>query len=1117
MTIVLINDTVKKYLLKQSRDLRKKIREKFEFLESCLWEGGLKVKKLKGISGKFIFEARLDRGKRILFTLGRGQMPENNLIIYVWGIVVHDDISVRSRTIIPNNAPFLQFENYQEIFLENVELDELDSSYFTQESITERSSDESGSQHWYIIDESEWQRIQMYSRDDFDLFLHLTPEQDQILGTPLPLIISGTAGSGKTSLAVYYLLNRNLNNKKKLFLTYNKHLKNFAVKLYTGLLNERTWRNEVTPPDFYTFKELCLEVAGEERFPPGKEVDFNSFSRLFTNYPNYQSYDSALVWEEIRAIIKGASGLKHKALKELTRDGRNYLSFEEYEMLGKKKAPNFRFNRKDIYRIFEWYQNKLETGNLWDELDMISGITVGPKYTYDILVCDEVQDLTETQLDLLFNFVKNPRNIFLAGDTRQIINPSGFRWEGVRKHFYERNIEIPELKHLSFNFRSSGNIIELSNTLLELKEKYTERKVDESREKWKYKGRPVAVVTGIEVEGMLKILKAAGPERTILVRTEIEKNTLKNILQTELIFTIQEAKGLEFDTVVLWKFCDESSSEHGDVWKATLDLSDKNIHQARIKYEISLLYVGITRCRQDLIVYDGITPSPIWHSRLVKDNVYITSDRHYLEKVWNIISSPGEWIEQGHYFFERKHYKAAAECFKNGSDSINLARAMAYYYQEDGNYLESAANFAKIGEIEKAAVNYELTQKYKEALELWEKLNQKDKMAKCKAAILEAEGNFQEAGNLYLSIKNYNTAVECFKKARNYRTTAEIYFNHLDNIELAAQYYEYARDYDKAAALYAGLEIYDKAAELYFQAKKYTEAEMLWEKIGSTKNLLGLYHHTGSHDKIFNIYELENNVEKALKYLETLKIDNNQLIAEGEELLRNHRYFLALTHFLAVERGKFNAAQEPGPGTNVDSLSILRRKIADCYYKMGKYETSILYYQNIGDFYSAARIYSEMGDYVNTFCMYYDSDQDQLDGFAKARKALKKIPNKTFLRKIALDYYYHQDYKRAMFLFKYFKKGFKPLEGICYAISGKKKKAIKKWKQCNSYGEIIIIAEECLGNNLIETGAAFFLDFYFLQVSCHLENFDKALVGSSLVNLMNTYFAPLVDPENIGM
>jgi hypothetical protein len=120
------------------------------------------------------------------------------------------------------------------------------------------------------------------------------------------MMISGTAGSGKTSLAVYYLLNRNLDKKKKLFITYNKHLKDFAVKLYNGLLNERTWKKEITPPDFYTFKELCIEVAGKERFPPEKEVDFNHFNRLFPGYPTYQSYDAALVWEEIRAIIKGA-------------------------------------------------------------------------------------------------------------------------------------------------------------------------------------------------------------------------------------------------------------------------------------------------------------------------------------------------------------------------------------------------------------------------------------------------------------------------------------------------------------------------------------------------------------------------------------------------------------------------------------------------------------------------------------------------------------------------------------------------------------------------------------------------------------------------------------------
>ncbi|MCP5047368.1 MAG: ATP-dependent helicase, partial [bacterium] len=201
---------------------------------------------------------------------------------------------------------------------------------------------------------------------------------------------------------------------------------------------------------------------------------------------------------------------------------RKYLSFSEYEMLGKKKAPNFHFNRGEIYRIFEWYQDKMETGQLWDELDMIPQ-SIPDKYTYDILVCDEVQDLSDTQLDLLFHFVKNPRNMFLAGDTRQTINPSGFRWEEVRSHFYERGVEIPQLKTLSLNFRSSGSIIELSNILLELQEKITGRTGKGPREEWRYKGRPVTVVSGIDTPEMLDILKQTGAGRTVLVRSETEK------------------------------------------------------------------------------------------------------------------------------------------------------------------------------------------------------------------------------------------------------------------------------------------------------------------------------------------------------------------------------------------------------------------------------------------------------------------------------------------------------------------------------------------------------------------------------------------------------------------
>ena len=48
---------------------KQRLREKLEFLQEGLWDAGVRVKKLRG-SGRAVFEARLSRGDRILFTLG---------------------------------------------------------------------------------------------------------------------------------------------------------------------------------------------------------------------------------------------------------------------------------------------------------------------------------------------------------------------------------------------------------------------------------------------------------------------------------------------------------------------------------------------------------------------------------------------------------------------------------------------------------------------------------------------------------------------------------------------------------------------------------------------------------------------------------------------------------------------------------------------------------------------------------------------------------------------------------------------------------------------------------------------------------------------------------------
>ena len=70
-----------------------------------------------------------------------------------------------------------------------------------------------------------------------------------------------------------------------------------------------------------------------------------------------------------------------------------------------------------------------------------------------------------------------------------------------------------------------------------------------------------------------------------------------------MISTIQEAKGLEFDTVLVWKFSADPKS--APLWRRILDGRDlERSGHPHLRHEINLLYVAITRARNTLILYD---------------------------------------------------------------------------------------------------------------------------------------------------------------------------------------------------------------------------------------------------------------------------------------------------------------------------------------------------------------------------------------------------------------------------------------------------------------------------------------------------------------------------------
>jgi TolA-binding protein len=1180
MATVLINNAVKKYLLNQSLNFRERIREKFEFLETGIWEGKLRTRKLRNISSKCVFEALIDKENRLLFTLGKYRgTSRKSLIIYVWGVASHDELSKKRRNIVPENAPFLEFHDFDELILEDIDLEELEPFCFTQEQITEKTREESGSQRWFAVDEPEWRRIQKYTKDDFELPLYLTPEQREVLESSPPILVSGTAGSGKTTLSVYYLLKRELDRKKKIFVTYNPLLKSFAERLCTGLLNEAGKGQDFLIPDFHVFKQFLLDVVHlfGKTFLSEQEVDFNRFSKMFASHPLHQKFDSALVWEEIRSIIKGAlpqvnkSVLEHalqairkkdidpglikrlqqqfilfskleslkvvgdfveKYLKtsipsfsmhldrylkdETSQEGvlfildrtlqvlkkqkevvhRKYLSFLEYELLGKKKAPNFRFNRKEVYHIFEWYQDKLERGGLWDELDLTREVLRIfserdlQDYTYDMLACDEVQDLTDIQIGLLFELVGNPTNVFFAGDTKQVINPSGFRWEEIKRHFYERGLEVPELRFLTLNFRSSGSIVELSNILLEIKGKYLGLKAEEVREDWKYKGRPVSVISGIEELDMLDILRVAGARRTVLVRTEREKRKLQRLLDTELVFTIAEAKGLEFDIVVLWKFCEDELVK--DVWKIILDMSKRSIHEAKIRHEINLLYVGITRSQNDLIVYDGRHPSLVWENPQFRNHVYVTDDRSFIDGIWNVLTTPEEWIEQGDYFFEKKFYRAAMECYKNGGNTELFYKASAHAFEKAEQYLKAALNFEKIGESETAAHNYEKAGDFRRALSLWKRLKNEEGSFRCQVELYKKEGEHQKAGDLYLEKGMYGEAVPCFRKSGEFIKLAEIYLKHLDNIREAADCLEQAHDYQRAAGLYSRLKSFEKAAELYWKDEDYSKAEVLWKKTKNHRRLIELYQKTDQNEKLLSIYEKQKDFEKITKCLRSFK-DKSQLTRDAERLFGKRKYFQALTRFTVLDDHK---------------------RTAECYLRLKNYEEAIRHFRLARDFYSAGKACEKNEEFKRAVENYLNSEEDRENDFPLARKTAQKISDDRWIYQLGKDLFDRKRYREASVLFSVFTNAY-PEVGICYAMLGEEEKAFRAWAKCEIYGDYERLADMCIYSNVVGAAAKFFLKHQKLVLSEIKWSASQNFENSSVVNLFDMHFSKDPHPDEM--
>ena len=423
--------------------------------------------------------------------------------------------------------------------------------------------------------------------------------QESIFKIKPPVVIIGSAGSGKTVLTLekIKLLKGNI-----LYVTLSPFLAENSAKLYYS----NNYINEKQDVDFLSFKEF-LETL---KILQGRELDYQSFEAWLL--PRKQSFgikDSHKLFEEFRGVVTGMEiGKKH-----LTRD--DYLS------LGIKQSIFLDEKREKVYEAFIKYLDFLNESGFID-LNIVSYKWLEYcKPKYDFIVVDEVQDFTNIQLFLVLNSLKTNGNFILCGDSNQIVHPNFFSWTNVKTMFYKHDISGSDIKILRTNYRNSIDITSIANKLLMIKnarfgsiDKESTFLVDSIAEN---RGEINFFMDTPKIRKQLNEKTGRSTKYAVLVMKSEDKNEVRRIFKTPLVFAIHEAKGLEYENIIIVNFISNNSREFFNItigvtkehlkddsitFSRGKDKSDKALDA--YKFYINSLYVGMTRAVKNLYILE---------------------------------------------------------------------------------------------------------------------------------------------------------------------------------------------------------------------------------------------------------------------------------------------------------------------------------------------------------------------------------------------------------------------------------------------------------------------------------------------------------------------------------
>ena len=460
-----------------------------------------------------------------------------------------------------------------------------------------------------------------YPWEKWTVFLH--PAQQQMVERDYsgPVRVSGSAGTGKTIVALHraVFLARHNTGARVLLTTFSdtlanalhaklRHLCNrdprLAERLEVHAMNaigQRLFERNFGKANLVEKSQLLKLIAEASSL-----VAEHKFSLLFL----------LAEWEQVVDVWQLKSWEAYRDVKRLGR---------------KTRLPEAQ--RQLLWSIFERVLSSLETLQLITSAEMFAQLSArvleSKNPAFEFVVVDEAQDINVPQLRFLAALGGNRSNaLFFAGDLGQRIFQQAFSWKSLGVDVRGRS------RTLNVNYRTSHQIRMQADKLLgpEVSD------VDGNTE---CRGGTVSVFNGPKPEiqsfrsevdecayvaQWLKSLSNEGVkphEIGVFVRSAAEINTAINAVEAAglaykvldehvetangyvSIATMHLAKGLEFRSVAVMVCDDEVIPSQERIENVTDDADLKDVYET----ERQLLYVACTRARDRLLVTSGGVPS----------------------------------------------------------------------------------------------------------------------------------------------------------------------------------------------------------------------------------------------------------------------------------------------------------------------------------------------------------------------------------------------------------------------------------------------------------------------------------------------------------------------------